>query len=366
MARPAIAAREAPVRQLVRYRYVVRDVDRYGNARFYYRRKGQPKIKLAAEPGTAEFLAQYEALLASGAATPTHTHATGPCYGWLIDEYLKSTTFRRLDKLTQSKRRQLLMETRAELVAPGSADAFERMPLSKVTMANLRVLRDRKAHVPHAQINRVKAIKALFKWALAEEMVAANPARDLTVEAAPAGGHHSWTVEEVRQFEQRQPIGSKARLAMALLLWTGVRRSDLVKLGKQHVRDGWLRFTQQKNRTRKPVQIAVPILPELQAVIDASPTGDLTFLVTSTGAPYTVWGFGNWFRDRCVEADVPGRAHGLRKAGAATAAENGATTMQLMAIFGWLSVEEAERYTKAAQREKMASDAMGKLMRREG
>ncbi len=220
-------------------------------------------------------------------------------------------------------------------------------------------------------------VKDLFKWALAEERVAANPARDLTVEAAPAGGgHHSWAVEEVHQFEQRHPIGTKARLAMALMLWTGVRRSDLVKLGKQHramVRNPktneqapWLRFTQRKNRKRKPVQIAIPILPELQKVIDASPTGDLTFLVTGSGKPYTVWGFGNWFRDRCVEAGVPGRAHGLRKAGAATAAENGATTMQLMAIFGWLSVEEAERYAKAAQREKMASDAMGKLMRREG
>ena len=190
--------------------------------------------------------------------------------------------------------------------------------------------------------------------------------RDLTVEAAPAGGHHSWAVEEVRQFEQRHPLGTKARLALALLLWTGVRRSDLVKLGKQHVRDGKLRFTQQKNRKRKPVQITVPILPELQKVIDASPAGDLTFLVTGAGAPNTVWGFGNLFRDRCVEAGVPDRAHCLRKAGAATAAENGATTMQLMAIFGWLSVEEAERYTKAAQREKMASDAMGLMMRREG
>ena len=99
-------------------------------------------------------------------------------------------------------------------------------------------------------------------------------------------------------------------------------------------------------------------------MIDASPTGDLTFLVTGTGTPYTVWGFGNWFRDRCVEAGVPGRAHGLRKAGAATAAENGATTKQLMAIFGWLTLEQAEIYVRAAQREKLALDAMGILVRR--
>jgi len=67
---------------------------------------------------------------------------------------------------------------------------------------------------------------------------------------------------------------------------------------------------------------------------------------------------------RCVEAGVPGRAHGLRKAGAATAAENGATSKQLMAIFGWLSLDEAERYTQAAEREKLAKDAVGLLLRR--
>jgi len=212
------------------------------------------------------------------------------------------------------------------------------------------------------QVNGVKVLKALFKAATPKK-VPINLARDLTVETAPATGGHTWTAAEVRQFEECHPIGSKARLA--LMLWTGVRRSDLVHLGKQHVRDGWLRFTQQKNRNRQPVQIAVPILPELQKVIDASPTGNLTFLVTSTGAPYTMWGFGNWFRDRCVEAGVPGRAHGLRKAGAATAAENGATTSQLQAIFGWLTLEQAETSVGAAEKEKLARDAMGLLVRRE-
>ena len=80
--------------------------------------------------------------------------------------------------------------------------------------------------------------------------------------------------------------------------------------------------------------------------------------------PDTIWRFGNWFRDRCVEAGVPGRAHRLRKAGAATAAENGATTKQLMAIFGWLTLERAETYVRAAEKEKLARDAMGLLVRR--
>ena len=110
--------------------------------------------------------------------------------------------------------------------------------------------------------------------------------------------------------------------------------------------------------------IEVPILPQLQRIIDASPTGDLTFLVSERKRPFAVSAFGNWFRTRCNEAGLSQcSAHGLRKAGATIAAENGATEHQLMAIFGWATLKEAERYTKAARRKKMAGDAMSLLVR---
>jgi integrase len=97
----------------------------------------------------------------------------------------------------------------------------------------------------------------------------------------------------------------------------------------------WLAFTQQKNRRAKPVSLWLPILPELEEVIAASPCGDLTFLVTAFGKPFSDAGIGNWFRDRCDEAGLQGlSAHGLRKAGATIAAERGASERQLMAIFG--------------------------------
>ena len=350
-----------------RHRYVYRDVDRYGTVPLYFKRgKGHRKVLMPTDPRSEEFAARYRELCGDAGVVPLARRkelATGTL-GWIVDEYLSSATFKRLDKLTQNKRRQLLEATCAEPVVPGRPETFASFPLSRLQTKHFRVLRDRKAHVPSAQVNRVKAIKVMFKWALREELIATDPARDLVVDPAPAGGHHAWTVEEVRQFEEHHPVGSKARLALALLLWTGVRRSDVVHLGRQHARDGWLKFTQQKNRNRKPVRTEIPILPELQQVIDASPAGGMTFLVTGVGAPYTVWGFGNWFRDRCVEAGVPGRAHGLRKAGAATAAENGATAHQLMSIFGWLTMAEAERYTREAERKRMAGVAMNLVVRR--
>src|SRR5215813_2858753 len=124
---------------------------------------------------------------------------------------------------------------------------------------------------------------------------------------------------------------------------------------------GLLTFTQHKGRNRKPKRLTLPILPALQRIIDGTTCGDLTFLVNDWGRPFTDAGFGNWFRDRCVEAGVPGRAHGLRKAGATIAANNGATSRQLMAIFGWDTLKEAERYTRGADQLRLAEAAMHML-----
>ena len=88
-----------------------------------------------------------------------------------------------------------------------------------------------------------------------------------------------------------------------------------------------------KGRNRSPPTLDLPVLPVLQSIIDASQTGDLSFLVTEQDKPFTAAGFTNWFRDRCNEAGLPGlAAHGLRQAGATRAAENGATAHQLMAF----------------------------------
>ena len=162
----------------------------------------------------------------------------------------------------------------------------------------------------------------------------------------------------MRQFEQRHLVGTKARLALVLLLFLGVRRGDVVTLGRQHVKDGWLRMVPRKTRHRRLENSEKPILPPLADIIARGPTGDLTFLVTKFGKPFTAAGFGNWFRDRCDEAALPQcSAHGLRKAGATIAAENGATDRQLMALYDWASEKQANTYTASANRKRLAGDA---------
>ena len=185
-----------------------------------------------------------------------------------------------------------------------------------------------------------------------------NPASKITYLRGKAGGFHSWSRDEVEQFEKHHSIGSKARLAMTLLLYTGQRRSDVVQFGRQHVREGWLRFTQQKGRNREPVSLQLPVLPALQSIIDATP-----FLMTQQGQPFTANGFGGWFRERCDEAGLPHcSAHELRNAGAVIAAENGATAHQLMSVFGWVTLKQAEHDTRAAEQKRLARDAMPLLM----
>jgi len=146
------------------------------------------------------------------------------------------------------------------------------------------------------------------------------------------------------------------------MLFTGQRRSDITRLGRQHTRDGKITFTQFKGRNSKPKRLVLPILEPLQKIMDASPCGDLAFLVNDLGRPFTDAGFGNKFREWCNQAGLRNcSAHGLRKAGATIAANNGATAHQLMAIFGWSTLKMAEVYTRAADQERLAGAAMHML-----
>jgi site-specific recombinase XerD len=153
---------------------------------------------------------------------------------------LNRPVFARLDPRTQRIRRSVLERTCEEPIFQGAQQRFADFPLARLTAKSLRVLRDRRAERPEAANQRVKFLRAMFTWAVEEELVAVNPARDVRLIKTGSTGFHCWSVDDVERFEQRHPIGTKARLALALLLWTGVRRSDVVLLGKQHTRGGWL------------------------------------------------------------------------------------------------------------------------------
>jgi site-specific recombinase XerD len=248
-----------------------------------------------------------------------------------------------------------LEATFAEPTKPGATTTFADFPIHRITPAAVRVLRDRKAGTPEAANGRVKAIRQVFKFGIGAKHAMTNPACEVPYFKAASDGFHAWSVEEVLQYRARHPVGTKAWLALALLLFVGGRRADIPALGRQHVRGGWLRYTQHKNRARAPVTLELPVLVPLQQAIDACPDAreHLTYLTTEFGRPFTPNGFGNWFKKRCREADLPHcSAHGLRKAGATLAAENGATER------GWRTPKQAAHYTRAADQKKLAGAAM--------
>ena len=337
-------------------KYLVLDTDRHGKTRLYFRRKGLPKIEMKAPPGSDGFMEEYKAALSgtSGRKTKaplaTTANAAPETIAALIRDYYESGEFKILGPSTRKARKGILDSISERIGSALSADLDD---------SHVRTLRDEKADLREAANGRVKALRQLFKWAKDAKRMTSNPALDVPYLRSKKGGHHTWTVDEVGKFCQRHPRGSKARVAIALLLFLGVRRSDVVKLGPQMVSAGWISFGEKKGEDNVAKFQELPVLPELQAELDAAPTGHLAYLVTTFGKPFTANGFGNWFRKRCNEAELPHcSAHGLRKAGATIAANNGASEHQLMAIYNWMSPKQAALYTRKANRKLLAGSAM--------
>lgn len=342
--------------------YLMADTDRHGNRRLFVRRHGR-KVRIREKPGSAAFASAYTAALTALESRPipaVRPRAAAPTgtLGWLVASYVGSAEFKGLDPVSQRTRRGILEGCLLEPRAPGSADLMALCPLEVLSAPHVLMLRDRRADKPGAANNRLKYLSAALGWAVNRGIMRANPARDVKPVRYSSAGFHTWTPAEVEQFEARHPIGSKARLALALLLFTGPRRGDVVTFGRQHVRDGWIRFVPRKTRYKRSTLLEVPIVPELTRILEASPKGELTFLETEYGRAFSAAGFGAWFRKRCDEAGLEHcSAHGLRKAGATIAAERGATDRQLMALYGWTSSSQATVYTAAADRRKLAGEA---------
>lgn len=174
------------------------------------------------------------------------------------------------------------------------------------------------------------------------------------------GGFHTWTEDDIASFEAVHPIGGRPRLAFGILLYTAQRRSDVVRMGRQHIRYGLRHVVQQKTGAT----LAIPMHPELVKIIEATPNVNLTYLVTRDGSPFTPAGFTNWFREVCNEANLPrGRsAHGLRKAACRRLAEAGCSANVIASISGHASLREVQRYTAAADQRRMAKEGMTKVV----
>lgn len=213
---------------------------------------------------------------------------------------------------------------------------------------------------PHSARNWLNAFRHFMRWCEQRKLIRNDPTWGVRIKVPKSDGHHTWTHDEVAAFEAHHPVGSKARLALALGLYTAQRRGDVVRMGRQHIRNGELMVRQGKTNAA----LLIPVLPELQAIIDGTPTGHLTLLVTKTGKSYGANDFSEQFRKWCDDAGLPPECsfHGLRKAALTRLADAGCTAHQIAAISGHKTLKEVERYTKAADQRRLAREAMARTM----
>ena len=235
----------------------------------------------------------------------------------LVVAYYRSAEFANLSANTQSQRRHVIERFRAE---------HGNKPLRGLSRKHIKAIIEAKAATPEAANHLLKVLRVMLSYAVDQEMIAANMAIGLKKYRSRTDGFHLWSEEEIARFEARHPAGTKARTALALMLYTAQRRGDVVRMGWQHVRHDEITVTQQKTGTT----LVIPMHPELLAVLESLPRTNLTFLMTEHGAPFTNAGFGNWWRDRCNEAGLPQcTAHGLRKLATVRLIEAGCTDEQV-------------------------------------
>lgn len=323
-----------------------RETSRHGRPVWYVRIGKGPRIRLRADYGTPQFQAAYEAAVA-GKSPSAPAPFNAKTFGWLIDRYRETSVWARLSTATRRQRERILL---------GASKEAGREPISRITKAVIERCMERRT--PAAGKHFLQAIRGLFTWAVKAKEAEIDPTVGVKFDLPATDGHHTWTDDEVAAFEARWPRGTRERVAFDVLLYTGLRRGDAVRLGRPHVKNSIASI-----RTEKTGQaVTIPILPPLRETLEAGPIGELTFIASDRGRPMTKESFGNWFRRACKAAGVPGSAHGLRKAGATRAANNGATEAQLEAIFGWRGGGMASLYTRKANRERLARDAAAMLM----
>lgn len=330
-----------------RPQYAHREVNRHGNPVWYFRKGKGKRVRLDGQFGTQEWRDSYDAAL-RGSPAPRKAVAPKTSIRWLVDRYLDSGRFSLLAAETQEMRRRVLLN-----VCETAGD----LNFRTVTDKDIRAGKVRREATPAAAHNYVRIMRALFAFAVDNDWVQTNPALAVKTVEPETDGHHTWTLEEVERYQAVHKIGTQARLAIDILLYTGFRRGDAVLFGKQHIRNGIVQYRATKNGE----EVIFPLLGPLAESIAATVTGDLAFLCTLKRQPWVKESFGAWFAEQCIAAGVPGRAHGLRKAGATFAAQNGANALQLAAMFGWRDPRMAEVYIRKANKMMLAEQAANRL-----
>jgi integrase len=335
----------------LKLRYVNEYIDRTGKLRRYFRKNGKQLGPLTGDVGSEEFMTAYAAYLADKpAAAKTTLHADS--LGKLIVDFYGDRMFTDRKPSTRQLYRYAL-EPVAKEHGHRSVTAMTADHAEKIINA-IGAKRPGMGNLTRAVMRRV------MQFAVKQKRRPDNPM--LGIEGFKVGEHHTWTDAELRQYEDKWRLGTRQRLAYALLLYTGQRVGDVAKMNRADVEAGLIHIVQQKTGA----ELWVPIHPELAQALKAYPARGLTLIGDHAGRPLKRAALSAVMRSAIIGAGLPKRCvgHGLRKAAMRRLAESDATANQIAAVSGHKTLKEVERYTRAADQKKLARAAMDKVPNR--
>lgn len=358
--------------------YIEKNRSRHGRMRYYFRFKGQRYGgKLPDDPDSEAFTTEYwkrRNAVEQGEkeGQSAADDLSGPpqpgTFRWLCTAYLSSDAFRRLDKTTQAKRRAIIDSMLLEPLKPGGKRLFANMPLAALDVNNIEVLRDRKAATPFAADERLKILRQVFettrpgKGGTPEKIAKVNVARMVTAFRRKTEGHHTITTDEVVTYIRHHGIRSKAVLALIIMMYTGMRVSDLRAIGPQHRRGNVLKFRVFKGRNRNPITLEIEIHPILDTVLSWHPVKGMNYLLTDFGKAFSIKGLSQRVSEWFNQAGLPHcTAHSVRKGLATTLAEGEATDSMLDGMFGWRDGKTSKIYTARKNQAKLARQAVSRI-----
>ncbi len=335
----------------VRIKYVQKHRGRDGRVRYYFRHPRLPRVSLP-DLHSDDFWPAYQKALAQDAVKEERIQRGLGSFSVLCESWLHSTHFIGLKPSTQKAYRNITRCMQMEDFADHQVDRFETQ--------HIRAFAGRKSKTPAAFNNWLKVFGLIFQHGVDRGDIERNPATGIPRMKEKGIGAKSWEDAEIAKYENYWPSGSMARLALYLLLYTGQRRSDVVRMGWSDIQAGGLLSVQQM---KTGTQLLIPLHPALAAEIERLPKTQPTFLVTEEGKSFTVDGFYHRIVKWVTMCGIKERLspHGLRKAAARRMAEAGCTPHQIASITGHKTLSEIERYTRAVDQSRLARDAVLKI-----
>ena len=336
-----------------RYVHVYRD--RQGKVRIYYRRAKEPRIPLRGPLYSEEFWHDYQSAMMGQKHKPPvgASRSKAGTFNDLITRYYKSSAFTTLAESTRNTYRGQIEKFRKE---------HGDKPVSALKAKHVDAILGKLAETSTAQAHKLrKRLSKLMSLAVKWEFTENNPMLNAERIKHKTKGYEPWSEEDVQKFRSRWPEGTTQRLALELMIYTGLRRSDVVRLGREHIQGDFIVISTKKSP--ELVELNIPIHPDFRAVLDGIPHDHERLIITQHGKPRSEKSFTLWIIKAARDAGLPQRRspHGLRKAACRRLAEAGCSALEIMSITGHSNIKEIEIYCRDVNKKRLAQAAIEKL-----